>query len=263
MNIIPDPRDLPAVPKTVNLDKVQVDRRTQARVRISYDRVAELAEVLRRPEDDFKDPVELYGDGEVYWIGDGFHRIEAYRKAGRHRARALVREGGWLAALTHALGANDAHGLPRSRKDLRRAIALALEHYPNVSNRAVAQLCRTSHPTVAAARQDLGLDADAREYTDKHGNRSVMDISGLRGKTAAAPGKVNEFHELPAPARKVIKDLFGEIGRLPKADAAFLATWLKANLPAAPKEALELLTRLEVEEGEGEALEGAGDKCPF
>jgi len=261
MNTIPDPRDLLALEKTVHLDKVQVDRRTQARVRTNHDRVAELAEALARPDADFKDRVELYFDGAVYWIGDGFHRVEAYRKAGRTRIKALVREGGWLAAATHAMGTNDAHGLPRSRKDLRRAISMALEHYPKASDRAIAQLCRTSHPTVSAARRDLGQVTDTREYTDKHGNKSVMDVSGLRGRTAAAPGKVNEFHELEALARQAVKDLLGVFGRLPKASGAFLATWLKGNLPATPKAALALLTRLEVEEGEGE--EGEGDKPPF
>jgi hypothetical protein len=43
--------------------------------------------------------------------------------------------------------------------------------------------------TVAAARRDLGHDTDTREYTDKHGNRTVMDVSGLRGRTAVARGR--------------------------------------------------------------------------
>lgn len=248
-----DPRERPSALKKIPLAKVQTDRRTQMRVRTNPERVAFLEGVLQDKKD-FDDPVEVYFDGKVYWIGDGFHRVEAYIHAGRDTIRALVREGDWQAAATHAMGANDSHGLPRSRKDLHKAIMQAFELYPKLTDRAIARICRTTHPTVAAHRP-ANLKTDQRVYTDKHGNESVMDVSGLRGKTttATAAVPVNTFHDLPGEAKTSVKEMLRRLSNLNKKEYAFALTWLK-TLPESPKEAERLLTELEVQEGAGEEM---------
>ena len=38
-------------------------------------------------------PVIVYHDGTDYWLGDGFHRVEAARKIDRETIEADVREG--------------------------------------------------------------------------------------------------------------------------------------------------------------------------
>jgi hypothetical protein len=253
MKMPADPRDLPAVPKKIPLDKVQIDKRTQMRVRTDPNRVADYVEVLQAKRD-FDAPIEVYFDGKVYWIGDGFHRVEAYSRAGRDKVPALVREGGWQAAAVHAMGSNDAHGLPRSRADVRKAIAHAFDMFPKLSDRAIAQICRTSHPTVAAHRP-AELKTDQRVYTDKHGNESVMDVTGLRGKTAAsAPAPVNTFHDLPVESKTVLKDMLRVIAGLSKPEYSFVLAWLQGGLPDKPKEAERLLTELEFQEGAGEEM---------
>jgi hypothetical protein len=256
-----DPRDLPAAARLVPLDKVQYeDRRTQARVRIDHNRVAELAEVLAGDKD-FDDPVEVYFDGNVYWPGDGFHRLLAYEKAGRHKVRALVREGGWQAAATHAMGANDRHGLPRSRKDLRRAVAMAFELYPKLGDRAIARICRTTHQTVSACRPPA-LDGDTRVYTDRYGNTGVMNVAGLRGRPRP-PERVNEFHQLLPPTKDMLLGVLDRLGALSKREYAFVLAWLKGHLPPTPKEAGQLRTQLEAEGQAPDAgAESEGD-APF
>jgi hypothetical protein len=120
------------------------------------------------------------------------------------KVKALVREGTHREAMIHAAGANDAHGLPRSRKDLRRAISLLLDDddLARLSDRTLAALAHCSDKTVAAVKRELGLDSGTRTYTDKHGNVGEMDVSKLRrGRTAAAAVPVSIFHDLPDSAR--------------------------------------------------------------
>src|SRR5262245_27087561 len=121
-----DPRNRPAERKMISLARVQIDRSTQARMKKDPNHVQLLVEVLESGKE-FKDDPEVYFDGKDYWIGDGFHRLEAYARVGRERVYVLVREGGRHDAILHAVGANAEHGMPRTRKDVRRAIRLALE----------------------------------------------------------------------------------------------------------------------------------------
>jgi hypothetical protein len=178
-------------------------------------------------------------------------------------ATALVREGGWLAAMIHAAGSNEDHGKRRTRDDLHRAISLLLEDggIRKLSNRQIAKLARCDDKTVAAMRAKQDLDGDTRVYTDKHGNVTEMNVSRLRrrGEPLTAGGPVNAFHDLPADAKDACKGLLRVLGRLPKEQYSFVKTWLH-QLPVKPKEAAHLLAELETEEGEGEDLDLGPDE---
>jgi ParB-like chromosome segregation protein Spo0J len=68
----------------------------------------------------------LFTDERDYWIGDGFHRVLAARRAGLTEFPADVRPGSRRDALLHSISSNDAHGLPRTNADKRRAVGLLL-----------------------------------------------------------------------------------------------------------------------------------------
>jgi hypothetical protein len=250
-----DPRNRLPEEKTILLAKVQIDRSTQARVRRNPDWVQSLLEVLEQGKD-FAAPVEVYYDGFVYWIGDGFHRLDAYQKEGRLKIKALVREGTHREAMIHAAGANDTHGMPRSRKDIRRAISLLLddEEIARWSDRTIAGLAHCSDKTVAAVKAELGLDGGKRTYIDKHGNVTEMDVEKISKRRKSFVEPVNTFHELPVPTKTALKEALRVISQLPKEQYAFVLTWLQRSLPAKPKEAEHLLTTLEMEEGNGEEM---------
>lgn len=261
-----DPRERPAELKTVPLNKVEIDRSTQARVRKNPERVKELTELLEGGGK-FKDDIEVYFDGWTYWVGDGFHRLEAYQNAGRERVPALVREGVHRDAMVHAAGANAEHGLPRKREDVRRAIRLLLEddEIARLSDRTVAQLARCDGKTVGAVSESLGKNGDNRVYTDRHGNVAEMDVSGLKERAKKAVtfnAKVNTFHDLPPPVRGVLKDVLRVASGQDKAAYSFVLSWLKGHLPPSPKEAGHLLTELELEE-KGEQENGEGEDIRF
>jgi hypothetical protein len=128
MSAYEDPQQRPAQEKMIALDKIQLTRSTQGRLRMNPDHVQRLREEVLERGLDFTDRVEVYDDGfGKLWVGDGFHRLEAYQQAGRDKIRALVREGTERDAMIHAAGANTRHGLRRSRENIRRCIRLLLK----------------------------------------------------------------------------------------------------------------------------------------
>jgi hypothetical protein len=263
-----DPRAREPKREKVRLARVEIDRSTQARDRKSPERVEELLEVLQAGKE-FKDDPELYYDIEnkCYWVGDGFHRLDAYERHGREKIWALVRGGTLRDAMIHAAGANHDHGMPRTRKDLRRAIRLLLEdeQIARMSDTTVAAMAHTTDKTVAAVKRELGIGGGTRVYTDKHGNVTEMDVSGLQArgkKNIIDSGPVNAFHELPAHVRDRLKAVLELARDLNKAQWAFLHTWLAQQLPPRPRQAVELLTTLQLEAEAGPQGPGGGEGGP-
>ena len=73
-------------------------------------------------------PIIIYHDGKDYWLGDGFHRVEAARKLDRQTIEAEVLEGDARQAMLHGIGSNASHGLRRrSAEDLWSTITEELE----------------------------------------------------------------------------------------------------------------------------------------
>src|SRR5690606_15769247 len=95
-------------------------------------------------------------DGETYWLVDGFHRREAKERLGAKRVEVVVHEGTRDDAIRFACGANHANGLPRSNADKRLAVTSALGRWPDLSDRAVAEICKVGHPFVAKVRTETG-----------------------------------------------------------------------------------------------------------
>jgi hypothetical protein len=259
-----DPRNRPHEHKLILLEKVEVDRSTQCRERLIPERIEFLADLLAQPGKDFDAPIEVYFDGWKYWLADGFHRVKAYQKVGRMKVMARVREGTHRDALIHAAGANATHGQPRTRKGIRRSILLLLDddEFARLSDRTLAKIVRCADKTVGAVRKELDKDSTTRVYTDKHGNTTEMNVTGQkrRGGTLVSAGPVNDFHELPGATKEILKGVLGHVSQLPKTQYAFVRTWLAAQLPPTPKAAGELLTTLEMEEGQGAPMDlDAGD----
>ncbi|MBM3965373.1 MAG: hypothetical protein FJ308_09955 [Planctomycetes bacterium] len=107
---------------------------------------------------------------------DGFHRIEASRRViadGETPAelrkslqsipceRVEVDQANHditELALQHALAANQTHGLRRTQADKRRSVEVAIERWPNESDRQIAKLTGTTHPFVAKVRRELNVE---------------------------------------------------------------------------------------------------------
>ncbi len=107
------------------------------------------------------------GCAYTYPLLDGWHRVEAARRAGLDRLLAVVKDLPPAEALRFALGANARHGHRMTQEDIRRAIKMALAdpELGQLSDRNLATLLGTTHPTVAKHRAASAAPAD-REPAD-------------------------------------------------------------------------------------------------
>ncbi len=96
------------------------DGGAQMRVEMKPDVVREYADEMAAGT--IFPPVEVYYDGSIYWLADGFHRVAAARKLDRETIEAEVHEGGDRDAILHGIGSNASHGIRRTQADKRRAV---------------------------------------------------------------------------------------------------------------------------------------------
>jgi len=136
--------------QTVPIEKIRVDGGTQLRAAIDDATVREYAEAIAAGG---KFPrVVLYQDGIKLWLGDGFHRYFAHRRAGCEQIDALIYPGTQRDAILYAAGCNS--GLRRTAADIERAVRTLLTDadWSKRSDRWIAEACRTSAYTVAKVR---------------------------------------------------------------------------------------------------------------
>lgn len=102
-------------------------------------------------------PVVLFFDGEAYWPGDGFHRIEAARRTDHPTIPADVRQGSKRDAILFAVGANASHGLRRTPADKRRSVLAMLRdpEWSRQSDREIGKRCAVDHKTVGSVRREI------------------------------------------------------------------------------------------------------------
>jgi hypothetical protein len=159
---------------TLLISDIRRDGGTQARVGNNEETVESYAEAMRdgRWAWGSSNAVIVYVDAEwVYWLADGFHRVEAAQRAGLATVLADVREGTRRDAVLYAAGANAEHGLRRTRADIRQAIAVLLrdEEWRQWSDREIAKHSRCDHKTVGSVRTDLIATGEIPQSTTRIG----------------------------------------------------------------------------------------------
>jgi hypothetical protein len=217
---------------------IRTDGGTQMRAGLNKETVEEYADFIYQQDHTVKwpfPPVEVYYDGESYWLADGFHRLAALRKVMRwpedntdvvFAVPAIVHAGDRRAAVLHAAGANAAHGLRRSNADKRRAVETLLrdEEWGQWSDREIARRCHVSAPLVAQVRSEIhtvnSYSMDGNTPTErtfvhpKSGQPTTMNVSGQR-QAANAQRKFDP----PAPTLTADQIV---LGRLVRAGWGFL-----------------------------------------
>jgi len=137
----------------IGLDAIDPGQETQARAATCAATVAEYATAMR--DGATFPPVVIFRDGGgVLRIGDGFHRAEASRAAGRSDIEAVVRTGGARDAILHSIESNARHGLRFTNADKRRAVGVMLDdpEWRELGDREIARRVGVSHTFVARVR---------------------------------------------------------------------------------------------------------------
>ena len=151
----------PHTTQSVALNRITLETSLQIRQELNQEVVEEYALAMaRKPSPPFP-PVVLFESGGKYFLADGFHRFRAAAKAGLDRIEAEIHRGSKTDALRFALGANARHGLRLSNADKRRAAALAIHKWPDLSNRELGKICGCSHNFIREMRAPLELSSDS------------------------------------------------------------------------------------------------------
>ena len=186
----------------VALDQIRSESATQIRAVIHLAAVAQYAKALNDPVNKFP-PVVVFRERGNYILADGFHRVAAARQNGLKHIQAEVRLGSQEDALRYALGANTGPGLPRTYRDKRRSVALAVAQWPELSTREIARTCAVSDPFAAKWRREGRLlpiepvEPDERRprFTGPH---------GVNGRPHAPGFESPHFDEGETEAKRLI-----------------------------------------------------------
>lgn len=132
--------------RTIRLEDIDRAAGTQTRLKISQAVVAQYASDLRDGANlppaivwriEKNDPDY---SGSKYVLTWGFHRILAHDRLERPSAKCIVRRGSFKQAMAHALSANAAHGLQRTREDILNSIRMLRERFGrDIGQRAAAR----------------------------------------------------------------------------------------------------------------------------
>lgn len=152
-------------PKSLKLDLIVTTAGTQIRASINSDAVDQYAEAMLDSTNEFP-AVVVFHDGNEYILADGFHRVMAASRNGFKDILADVRKGSKSDALKYALGANATHGIPRTNRDKRRCVELALAEWPKISDREIARICAVSNQFASNMRSELSTVDSSHKCKD-------------------------------------------------------------------------------------------------
>ena len=171
--------------RQVAIADLTLDERAQPRVAIRKNVITKYAQDMRNG--DVFPPIDVFTDGKVIWVADGFHRTLAAKEAGMTSIAAEFHRGDLDDAILFSLRANERHGLRSTTADKRKSVmkALANPKQKDKSARAIAEACGVSHQTVLNIQKQLEADGslsnfDSVRYMDRWGNETTMDTSGLK-----------------------------------------------------------------------------------
>ena len=142
----------------IDINKIRIDGGTQSRKQVYEDTVKNYTELLL--EGVIFTGVTVFNDGKNMWLGDGFHRYHAHKRAGHKTIECDVITGTKRDAWIFSRSANADHGLQRTNEE-KRDIVISVLHdieYADATDREIAKICRVSAMTVGRVRKALELN---------------------------------------------------------------------------------------------------------
>ena len=127
----------------------------------------------------------LFTGGRDYWLGAGFHRVLAARKAGLTEIAADGRPGTPRDAVLFGISANSGHGLPRTNADKRKAVSLLLAdpEWSQWSDRDIGRRCQVDHKVVSRMRRSLSGAKPHMHLSPAAEGRGITERKVRRGDT--------------------------------------------------------------------------------
>ena len=168
----------------IPLADIDLNRETQVRASIDEETIIRYFDVM--VDEDARDkfpPVTLFQDenGKL-WLADGHHRMMAALRRKFHSILAVVRPGTKEDAIWEAVSANSRNGLPLGRADVRRAVIMVLETFPNKSTTTIAEAVGCSQSYVMKVKGQVITSDNLTESAKVEGKDGKM-YSSRRKRT--------------------------------------------------------------------------------
>lgn len=139
--------------RLIDLNRIDFDPNLRIRAAIDYEVVGDYCDAMKLNAN--FPPIEVFENGNRYIGADGEHRYLAAKEAKKKSLYANVHKGNARDALRFALCSNSDHGLRRNNADKRKAAAIALKEFGDLSDNALADICGVSAPFIAIIRREL------------------------------------------------------------------------------------------------------------
>lgn len=162
----------PGTLTNLRLSEIVVDSDLQSRAEVNMAIVGEYTE--RMQAGDKFPPIDVFVIDDVYHLAGGVHRHLAAQKAGLESFQVQVHQGNRTDAVKFAIKDNCAHGLPRTNKDKRRAVHLAIVELSSHSDHVIAEICKVSQPFVSELRRELKTDFGCAKRIGRDGKQRKM-----------------------------------------------------------------------------------------
>lgn len=175
-------------PQKLLIDALDLDADTQSRVALSQETIDEYVAAINGGAT--LPPIDVFFDGADYYIGDGWHRIHAWKEAGVSMISAIMHNGGQREALLFAAGANKTHGLKRTNADKRRAVEIMLQdvEWSEWSNVKIGEHCGVSDELVRKLREQVPTVGTSEASDDEDGEEEAAEETAP-AKPATRVGK--------------------------------------------------------------------------
>lgn len=195
--------------ENLEIAKIRRDGGTQPRAALDEATIAEYAEAIQAGAE--FPAVDVFFDGERYWLADGFHRVAAHERAGKHFVLATLRQGDRRAAVLFSTGVNAEHGLRRNNADKRRAVDVLLRdpEWGKWANREIARQCKVGEALVRTMRDELPSAFKTQIDTGRTVQRAGTTYTMNTGKIGTSDP--NAF-ATPAQLQDAVRSWLGQFG---------------------------------------------------
>ena len=158
----------------VLINKINLKADTQSRDEINQETVNDFTEDIKNG-DTFPPVVLFKNNKNELFVGDGWHRINAYKQAGLKELEADVRKGSQRDAVLYSVGANSTHGLRRTNADKRKAVLMLLtdNEWTQWSSREIARKCGVNDKFVGTLRKEMTADRPQSNIRKGADGRSI------------------------------------------------------------------------------------------
>jgi hypothetical protein len=139
----------------INITDIVAEVDIQSRAGLNKDFIDEYADDLKLGAE--FPSVDVFYDGTYYFLTDGFHRYEAFKKVGKTSISANIHHGTRRDAILFSVGVNAKHGNRRTNDDKKRAVRKLLNdnEWAKMSDGEIAKRCAVSQPFVSKIRRVL------------------------------------------------------------------------------------------------------------